>query len=445
MSVRAMILQGGAARWSDLRACLSERDFALYAAGHFASNIGFWMQRIAIGWLVWTLTGSKAWLGLVAFAELFPSLLSSFIGGELADRVSRPRLFFFGQIGSSLVSFLLFWGHWQGALDVWDVTWLMILLGVIAGINLPARLSMPHELVPKALLPSALAVNTTTFNLSRLLGPALAAPMLVVWGAEAVFFFAFAANAVFLFALGSLAWRRGAVAVAAERVRLFTVLGDLVREKVVLAVIVLQFAQGALIRPASELFPAFADRVFNGGEAALAVLNGALGAGAIIGALALAKPRDDRGALRVIMSTSFMLGLSLGAFALTGSLWVAVAVMLLHGAMMSGSNNAAMAYVQLHTPPDRLGRVLGVYGIVFRVAPAIGALVFGLTAEVMGLSATTLTFALFGVGMTFVYWETVTGHRRTTVAAEAAQAPASVAASARPVAVTVRAAAAETR
>lgn len=407
MSVRAIILEGGAARWSDLKACLTESVFGEYAAGHFASNIGFWMQRIAVGWLVWTLTGSKAWLGVVAFAELFPSLLSSFIGGELADRVSRSRLFFFGQIGSSAVSLLLFLGHWQGALDVWQITGLMVLLGVIAGINLPARLSMPHELVRSELLPSALAVNTTTFNLSRLLGPALAAPMLVFWGADGVFFFAFLANAVFLVTLGRIAWRRAAV-VSGPRAPLREVVGDLLREKVVFAVIVLQFAQGALIRPASELFPAFADKVFALGETALALLNAALGAGAIIGALALAKPRDDANALRLIMSTSFVLAGSLAAFALTQQLWVALLILLVHGAAMSGSNNAAMAYVQLHTPKDRLGRVLGFYGIVFRVAPAVGALAFGLTAEVLGLAATTLAFAVFGAAATFAYWDRVT-------------------------------------
>jgi MFS family permease len=418
MSVRAIIMQGGAARWSDLKACLSEPDFGNYAAGHFASNIGFWMQRIAVGWLVWTLTGSKAWLGIVAFAELFPSLLSSFIGGELADRFSRSRLFFFGQIGSSLVSLLLFWGHWQGALDVWQITGLMVLLGVIAGINLPARLSMPHELVRNELLPSALAVNTTTFNLSRLLGPALAAPMLVIWGADGVFFFAFLANAVFLVTLGRIAWRRAAVMVG-PRTPLRAIVGDLLREKVVFGVIVLQFAQGALIRPASELFPAFADRVFDLGTTALALLNAALGAGAIIGAVALAKPRDDADALRTIMTTSFVLAASLAAFALTQQLWVALLILLVHGAAMSGSNNAAMAYVQLHTPKDRLGRVLGFYGIVFRVAPAIGALAFGLTAEVLGLAATTLAFAVFGAAATFAYWDTVCATREPEAAVPA--------------------------
>jgi MFS family permease len=438
MSVRAMILQGGAARWADLRACMAEPDFAAYTAGHFASNIGFWMQRIAIGWLVWTLTGSKAWLGFVAFAELFPSLLSSFIGGELADRFSRPRLFFFGTIGSTTVSFLLFWWHFNGDLDVWEVTGLMLLLGVIAGINLPPRLSMPHELVPNSLLSSALAVNTTTFNLSRLLGPAVAAPMLWLWGAEAVFFAAFLANAVFVVSLGRIAWRRAAVTVSGPRAPLRTVLADLAREKVVVAVIVLQFAQGALVRPASEMFPAFADRVFDMGETALALLNAALGLGAIVGAFVLARPRSDRDALRTIMSTSLVLAISLGAFAVTSNLWVALLILVMHGAMMSGSNNAAMAYVQLHTPKERLGRVLAVYGIVFRVAPAIGALAFGLTAEVVGLAATTLAFAAFGLATTFHYWQTV-------VTSGALDVPRTETGGAAPTGLQARAAAAETR
>jgi predicted MFS family arabinose efflux permease len=132
-----------------------------------------------------------------------------------------------------------------------------------------------------------------------------------------------------------------------------------------------------------------------------------LGVGAIIGAMALARPRDDQSALRVIMSTSMVLALSLAVFAITRSLWIAALILMIHGAAMSGSNNAAMAYVQLHTPSERLGRVLGVYGIVFRVAPALGALAFGLTAEFLGLAATTLAFAAFGVAATFAYWDTI--------------------------------------
>lgn len=418
MSVRAILLDGGAARLADLRLVMREPYFARYAYGHFLSNIGFWMQRIAVGWLVWTLTGSKAWLGVIAFAELFPSLISSMLGGMIADRVSRPRLNLVCQVGAAAVSFLLFWGQLQGDLDVWDIGWMMILLGIIAGVNLPARLSMPHELVRGTLLPSALAVNTTTFNLSRLLGPAIAAPLLLFAGAEAVFFLAFLGNAAFVVALVPIAWRPRAVLPRANA-PIRTVLQDLIRDKVVMGVMLLQFAQGAVIRPASELFPAFADRVFALGETGLALLNGALGVGAIVGALALAKPRKDDDALRLIMTTSMALALTLAVFALTQDIVWALVVLVVHGAAMSGSNNAAMAYVQLHTDPARLGRVLGVYGLVFRVAPAIGALMFGLTAELLGLGVTTVTFAVAGAVATLAYWRSVQAARAEPAAAEA--------------------------
>jgi predicted MFS family arabinose efflux permease len=260
--------------------------------------------------------------------------------------------------------------------------------------------------VRPALLPSALALNSTTFNLSRLIGPALAAPLLAFEAAGAVFVAAFLANLAFAAIMARIALRRRPRQPLAPA-RMLDVMTELLRSRVLAAVIGTQFAQGVLIRPASELFPAFADVAFGAGASALSLLNAAMGGGAILGAIAFSRPRDDANALWTVAWTSVLLCLSLLLFSFTGLLWWGAALLIVHGAMMSSSNNIALTYVQSHVAPERMGRVLAVYGIVYRAAPAIGALAFGSVAEIAGLGVTTAAFSVAGGATVLFYWASV--------------------------------------
>jgi predicted MFS family arabinose efflux permease len=178
---------------------------------------------------------------------------------------------------------------------------------------------------------------------------------------------------------------------------MLTILRDLSATPLIMGILVLQFAQGVLIRPASELFPAYAEVAFDAGAIGLGLLNAALGVGAIFGALAFSKSRDTAQALRQIVTTGAVFALTLLVFSVTGLFWLALAILVVHGAAMSASNIAALAYVQLEAPQDRLGRILALYTIIFRVGPAAGAFVFGVTAEVTSLALTGFLFGLAGL------------------------------------------------
>ena len=191
-------------RFQDLSAVFAIRPFAIYQAGHITMTIGLWMQRIAIGWVVWTLTGSEAWLGVIAFSELFPSIFTGILGGRLADRIPTTRVMFWGQIASLIVSMLLAVLHFSGTLSPGAIVGAMVFFGAINGLLLPARLSMASYLAPPHLLPSALAVNSTGFNLSRLVGPAISAGLLLVASATIVFVIAAVCFAVFACALHAI-------------------------------------------------------------------------------------------------------------------------------------------------------------------------------------------------------------------------------------------------
>lgn len=411
--MRAHPLESVRARFADFRAVFAIPAFATYQLGNITMTTGFWMQRIGVGWVTWELTGSEAWLGLVASAELFPSLLTAVWGGSLADRHPAPRIMYWGQIASAAVSVALALLYIMGGLTPIVMVVLMAALGAVSGLLLPARLAMARYLAPPDLLPSALAVNSTGFNLSRFVGPALAAGLLVLGSAGWVFGVAaigFLALAVALHSIRDIPPQTEPR--SAAPISTLAVVKDLRQVPLILGILLLQFAQGLLIRPASELFPAYAEVAFGRGEVGLGLLNAALGVGAIFGALLFSKSRETRQAMQQIIGMSAVFALSLLVFVLTANFWLALLILVVHGAAMSASNIAALAYVQLAAPQDRLGRILGLYTIIFRVGPAVGAFAFGVSAEVTNLTLTGVLFALVGLAATGGLGAYIALHRR---------------------------------
>lgn len=398
--MRAHPLMAVRARIADFRAVFAVPAFATYQAGNLIMTTGFWMQRVGVGWVTWEMTQSETWLGVVAFAELFPSILTALWGGAVADRHPAPQIMFWGQLASAAVAVALALMYMADAMSPIGMVVVMAALGAVSGVLLPARLAMASHLAPKELLPSALAVNSTGFNLSRFVGPALAAGLLVVGSAGLVFTISaigFLVLAAALYRIRDVPPLNPRPAAAAGPIRMSGVVRDLARTPAILAVIGLQAIQGLLIRPASELFPAYSEVAFGKGEAGLGMLNAALGVGAILGALLMTKSREPRAAITQIMIMSCLFALTLLAFAATPYFTLALLILVGYGATMSSSNIAALAFVQLQSPQDRLGRILSLYTIVFRVGPALGAFLFGVTADGMGLGLTGALFALGGL------------------------------------------------
>lgn len=391
------------ARASDLRSVFAIRAFAIYQGTAVAMTIGFWMQRVAVGWLVWQMTRSESWLGLVAFAELFPAILTGLAGGAMADRGSAPRVLFLGNLGLTVISALLCALAVAGLLTPVVILVLMAAIGAVSGLVMAARLSMASFLVPRALLSPALAVNATGFNMSRFIGPAVAGGILAVGPASWVFGLSALGYAVFSLGLHAIRDVPPQIAraprAAGDSGSAWAVVRTMPETPVILGVVLIQMALGVLIRPASELFPAFAEQVFDRGAAGLGALNAALGVGAVAGALALSRTRETAAALRQILLGSAVFAVSLLAFVVTGNFVLALAVLAVHGAAMSASNIAALSFVQTNTPSDRLGRVLSLYALVFRAGPAFGAFMFGVTAERIGLGASGILFGLAGMAV----------------------------------------------
>lgn len=373
---------------SNIIRALRNRNFALYTAGSVFSLIGTWMQRVVTGWLTWELTGSGAWLGLIAFADLFPTVIVGLLAGAYADRWDRLRVTKVSQALAMLQAVALFILTAAGLITIKLLFALTLFLGVVAAFNQPARLALVPALVPRSDLTAAVAVNSVVFNLARFIGPAIAGIIIATAGIST----AYAANALtfvgFLIALSFVHLSESEQASGATG-RLWTDLVAGLRYTtshfVIATVLILLIAGNVGARPLIELLPGFAAKVFQGDATVLALFTSSVGGGAIIASLWLGGHPGGGGLVRILMASLMLSALAGALFAMTDSLWFAVPLLIAIGFGMASTGVAAQTLIQLSVDSSMRGRVLGIYGLLFRGGPAVGALLMGWASDYVGL------------------------------------------------------------
>jgi MFS family permease len=367
---------------------LSHPNFGIYTAGNAVSLTGTWMQRIVTGWLIWDLTQSATWLGLIAFADLFPTVLLGPIGGAFVDRWDRLRVTKITQFLAMLQATILFMLTATGHITPMLLLLLTAFLGIVAAFNQPARLALTPALVPPSDLTSAVAINSLVFNVARFIGPAAAGVIIASVGVP----IAYAVNActflAFLFALSRVRLDPTAPPTEAPA-GLFRDLAAGLRYTTshvgIASVLVLMIAVGLGARPLVELLPGFAAQVFDSGATGLAILTSAIGFGAILAGIWLGGRGDQSGLTRILMLMSLLLALSSALFAATEKLWAGAAVLVVAGFGMAATGIAAQTLIQISVAGAMRGRVLGIYSLLFRGGPAVGALMMGAAADYVGL------------------------------------------------------------
>lgn len=375
------------AGFSSIVAALRNPNYGLYTAGSGTSLIGTWMQRVATGWLTWELTGSGAWLGLVAFADLFPTVVIGPIAGAVADRWDRLTVTRISQSLAMLQAITLFLLTVTGLIDIYLLLGLVAFLGSVAAFNQPARLALIPSLVPREHLMAAVAVNSIVFNLARFVGPAAAGLAIVSGGVALAFLLNAVSFAFFLLALSRIRLKP-AEARAASR-NIFADLGEGFRYAAghagIAPVLLLLIVTSVGIRPVVELMAGFADSVFAAGAPGLAILSSAIGIGAVLGGVWLAGRAEPEGLTRIVLRATLGLVATTLLFAATDALWLGVAAMLVLGFAMVCAGVGTQTLIQLSVDSTMRGRVLSLYGLIFRGAPALGALMMGLASEAVGL------------------------------------------------------------
>lgn len=367
---------------------LRNRNYGIYTAGNTASQIGDWMQRLGVGWLAWELTHSAAWLGAIAFADLFPSALIGPISGAFADRWNRLAIAKIAQVLAFIQASTLFVLTFTGVITIEILFALTFALGAITAFVQPARLSLIPSLVGPDQVTTAVAINSVIFNVARFVGPAIAGIVLVSGGTSLVF----AANALtflwFLVALQRIRLERDD---RSSIVRDTSIFGDFVagvryaaRHRGIAPMCLLLLIVCMFARPYAELLPGFA-ALFGHGADALALMTSSIGLGAICAGLWLTSRTGVEGLTAITMTSALALVGAILWFLASPNLMVAVPALFIGGGSMVVVGIGAQTLLQMAVDSDMRGRILGLYGMIFRVGPAVGALMMGWASEYMGL------------------------------------------------------------
>jgi predicted MFS family arabinose efflux permease len=372
---------------SNIARAFSHRNYRVYTTGNGVSLIGIWLQRVAVGWLTWTLTHSGTWLGIVSLADFLPVLFLSPFAGVLADRRDRVGIIRVTQlIGCAQASVLAILVG-TGVITIELLFTLVLLLGISNAVAQPSRLALIPTLVDRASLPSALAINSIVFNSARFVGPAIAGVLIARVSVAA----AFAANAVSYLAFQvALLNLRGVPRLPAEgrqnALRASIEAYAYASRHPGIAPMLLLFVVTTIgTRGFIELFPGFADRVFERGPEGLAMLTSTVGFGAIFGGAWMLTRHAIAGLTSFVLAATLLMSLAVLAFTATDQFYVALPCVFAAGAAMTITGTGAQTLIQAAVDSRMRGRVMALYGMIFRSGPAIGAVLMGTASEHIGL------------------------------------------------------------
>jgi MFS family permease len=375
---------------------LKHRNFQLFFGGQLISVTGTWMQTVALSWLVYRLTGSTLLLGTVGFASQIPILLVAPLGGTMADRHNRQRIVIGTQTASMVLAFLLAALTLTGKVQVWHILVLATLLGVANAFDVPARQAFLVDMVGREDLMNAIALNSTTFNGARIVGPAVAGILVAMIG-EGWCFFANAVSYVAVIVGLMMMQVRRPVQKPPSGSPLTHILEGFrfVRHARPIRAILLLLALISLAAmPYTVLMPVFADRILHGGARGLGILMSATGVGALLAALALASRTGIRGLGRWVAYSCGGFGVALVLFASSRSFWLSAALLVPAGFCMMLQLVSSNTLIQTMTPDHLRGRVMSVHSMMFMGMAPFGALMGGALAHRLGAP---LTVALGGV------------------------------------------------
>ncbi len=417
--VRDRLFPGGL---GNVAQAFTHRNYRIYAGGNAVSLIGVWMQRVAVGWLAWTLTHSGTWLGIVSMAEFFPVVFLSPLAGALADRRDRVGIIRVTQVAGSIEATLLAVLVYTEAITIEALFGLTLLLGVFNAVAQPSRLALIPTLVDRRSLPSALAINAIIFNSARFIGPAIAGIVIAKVSVGAAFAVNAATYVVFLVAMANL---RGipALPVAATQSVLKASAEAYASRHPGIAPMLLLFTVTTIgTRGFVELFPGFADSVFGRGPEGLATLTSTVGLGAIFGAAWMLLRPAIAGLTGLVLANTLIISLAILAFTLTDQFYLALPCVFVAGAAMTITGVGAQTLIQAAVDIRMRGRIMALYGMIFRAGPAVGAVLMGSLSERFGLRLPLAIGALVSCG--FWAWTRVKKKRiAETLETDPAAAP----------------------
>ena len=393
---------------------LQFRDFRFLWIANLAASFAMQMQMVARGWLIYDMTSSPLALTWVMLSFMLPSLVFSLAGGVIADRMRKRSIMIFSQLLNTIATVFLALIIYSGDVTFWHFIYFGLFNGTILAMSMPARSSVTPEIVGRDHVVNAMALQSATFNLSRILGPALAGMLIAAFaagdttsteGVGVVFFVIAGLYAVSVLGTAMLNYQgkpshrdSGAFADIAEGFRYMK------QQRIVLGLLVMGFVPMTFGFSITFLLPAFNADIIGGGPDDLGLLMTGAGIGALAGSLSLARAGDINGKGRVLFLMGYLWAIFVAAFALSETMMSAMlfgAVAGFCGAVMGSLN---MSLVQITVPDEIRGRVMAIMMMAHGVMP-IGMIPISATAENIGIeTALLMAGCLLAVSLFLLRW-----------------------------------------
>ncbi|MFE9647340.1 MFS transporter [Streptomyces sp. NPDC006365] len=361
------------------------RNYRLFASGAIVSNTGTWMSRITQDWLVLSLTGSSAAVGITTALQFLPMLLFGLYGGVIADRYPKRRMLFFTQGALGLCGLALAVLTLSGQVQVWHVYLIAFLLGMVTVVDNPTRQTFVSEMVGPDQVRNAVSLNSANFHSARLIGPAVAGVLISTVGSG----WAFLINGLAFLApiTGLLLMRTGELHKVERMPRGKGQLREGLhyvasRPELIWPIVLIGFV-GTFGFNFPIWLTAFADEVYHAGAGTYGFLNTLMAVGSVAGALLTARRGSVR--LRILVGAALLFGVLEIAAALSPSYWLFALLMIPTGMAALTVNTTANASVQMATDPAMRGRVMSLFMMVFVGGTPLGAPIVGWITDTFGV------------------------------------------------------------
>jgi MFS transporter, DHA1 family, staphyloferrin A biosynthesis exporter len=370
---------------------LGIRDYRLLWLGQLSTSLGQWMDQTARSWLIYQITGSPLQLGLVSATRGLPLLLFGVVAGVVADRYGRKAQLVIAQVVNAILNLVLAIVIMTGNIQEWHIYVTGFLAGTVQAFQQPARQVLINDLAGEKHLLNAIALNSAAFNLSRSVGPALCGLLIEFFGVDISYFIQ---AALYAFAtIWTLQMKVPEVDRSLKSNRnidnqsFFTSAKEgmrfIIANPLILALMILGLAPILLGMPYTSLMPIFAQDVLGGGPTTQGLLLTMVGIGAVLGALTIASlgGRQGNGKLLILGAVGFGLGLVL--FSRSPVLWMAMIFTFFAGLSNSAYTSQDQTIIQVLTPSELRGRVVGIYFLNRGLMP-LGSLIAGALAAWLG-------------------------------------------------------------
>ncbi len=379
---------------------LAIRDFRFLWFANLAASFAMQMQMVARGWLIYDMTSSPLALTWVMLSFMLPSFLFSLAGGVIADRLNKKPIIVASQFLNSTATVILAYIIYTGDVSFWHFIGFGLFNGTILAISMPARSALIPEVVGEDNLVNAMALQSATFNLSRILGPALAGALIAIFAAGdttsttgvGIVFYIIAG----LYLLASLSIlfvnHKGAPQTTGPSSPIDDIkfgFKYMWEDKVILGLLIMGFVPFTFGFSASFLLPAFNQDVIGGGPDDLGLLMTSMGAGAFVGSMMLARLGDFKRKGKVMFYSSYLWAVSVAAFALSDTLVIAMVTGAASGMFGSVFGALNMSVIQLMVRPELRGRVMSILMMTFGLMP-LGVIPVSTLAEFVGIDISLL-------------------------------------------------------